>query len=121
MVTTSLWVLVSWQQVHFRCMAWASMEYLQTRGTLSTRPGPWSWFLWSLESAAHRLRAALCLLPEHVGHRRPGLASSGALRTTLNIDLSWPGTLSSLNHPLNLVESADPSSRDLPDPSSSSG
>lgn len=32
MVTTSWWVLVSWQQVQRHCPACASMEYLQTHG-----------------------------------------------------------------------------------------
>lgn len=120
MVTTSLWVLVSWQQVHFRCMAWASMEYLQTRGTLSTRPGrpqpPGPGFsgVWSRQLTALEQPSACCLSTWGIAVLAwPAL---WALRTTLNTDFSWPGTLSSLNHPLNLMESADPSSRDLPRP-----
>lgn len=84
MVTTSSWALASWQQVQRRCMAWASMEYLQTRGTLSTRPGPPqlpSWLLWGLQTAAaHGPRAARCLLPEPWGFTVPAWAGSGGIQ-----------------------------------------
>ena len=55
MVTTSWWVLVSWQQVQRHCTAGASKENLQVHSPqdLPVQPQPpGSWFLWGLETAA---------------------------------------------------------------------
>lgn len=89
MVTTCGWALVSWQQVHCRCMAWASAEYLGHTAPSGPAPPPGhrSWLPWGLEVAAPG--------PSTWGFAILAWGGLWALTVALTLALSQPGTLSS--------------------------